>query len=709
MTPSELTLGPDIVFETHGNDRDLLENIHTASARISIMLDSELAQDFFTDLNNTSEGVFYLELRYDGTRIFLGRILGNGFQLEDRKQPFFTIEAIDGLTLLKNKEYTHSGSGYQSLIDILHHIISQIDVIENIYTSGDFILYIASNLQVNVPIAVTGNIWDIIRYDDYFYTFENDIRNPLTFWEVLEEMLQRHNLVLKYQNAIYIILGKELMLTGLDEVAIYTKGGFTATLPFEFIEVNVENSTDTTMMSGGTYYYEPAIKAITLIASKYHSTKNLADGIIWTRADTTYKKMGLMLEGEQYATHLRFSLQQQYTPAQTAMFTYIRVKFYFKATEWNGTDNVYPTAGFTAFDFGGSHFFMVFPNLQARELENETSEEEIIVVFRYATPMDYVMHFVFEEADMDRDMFFRIEFDGFLDDNFNPVTVFPPVSVELNWKITQEFGFYPNLKSDIIKFYGETDTLDVERKELNILASDTYGSLQGQPIIFNLATPEIRAQRPTNLWRFDSSDSYESLERAMLRILLRLVGVKQQYLSGQLNVKFIIPSPFMRLDYRGSLFNVSKISWNLYNCIMDFTGIRIPTVEPEITINLVAPNQDIFAPVFTLYEDVLTRVANNTTITQYDEYEVSGTTFNLDSTPFGLDFVFNKIAPLEESVIKAHFSCFKNGVKLQYYHFTNDPLEPNFYQFYLDQSTNDVVFGSELESDHIEFIFINKT
>jgi hypothetical protein len=95
--------------------------------------------------------------------------------------------------------------------------------------------------------------------------------------------------------------------------------------------------------------------------------------------------------------------------------------------------------------------------------------------------------------------------------------------------------------------------------------------------------------------------------------------------------------------------------------------------------------------------------------TQYDEYEVSGTTFNLDFTPFGLDFVFNKISPLEEAEIKARFSCFKNGIKMQYYHFTNDPLEPNFYQFYLDQSTNDVVFGAELESDHIEFIFINKT
>ena len=704
LTPSELYLSTDIMFETHGNDRDITENIYTATATVSIFLNSEDAYSFFTDLSEQPEGVFYLELRYDGSRVFMGRILGNGLRLEDVNEPFFTIQAIDGLTLLKNIDYVHPGEGYQNLIDIFRSIITKIDTVQNIYVNSDIIIYIATNLDSSVSLAGTMDIWKLVRYNNYFYTLENDNKEPLSCWDVLNEMLQRHNLQLRYQGGIYIILGKELSLTGISEVGVYTKNGFNLTTPFTFTPIDIEDTTNTTMLQGGSYYFEPGIKSITIETDKYHTSKNLADGIIWRRADTTYRRLGLMMEGSQYSSHVKISFQNQYSPSQIASFQWVKIRFYFRSKEWNGTDYLYPKVNFSPVNFGGSHYVFLSSTIAAVELEDHTSETAIELVFKYSPPMDFVVQFIFEAVTEDREMEFRNSFVSFLDVNFNPVTPPFPVQTELNYKITHEFSTYPIVKSELVRFYGETNTTEIQSKTIKILAPDTYGSSLAKPILWNGSFSQL-GQNPTDQWRFDDADDYESIERAIIRNLLRQMGTKQMYLTGNLNVKNAIPSPFSVLLYKDNFFRTSKISWNLYTCIMSFTGIRIILDTPTITVNMTAPEQNIYAPTFLYYENVLDARTTRGNIIQ-NEFDVTGDSVNLDDDPFGEDFLVNNIAPLSNEDRKAKLAVYKNGVKLKYVDPANDPLIiENGWSFNL--LTNDITFGYDFENDHVEVIYYN--
>ena len=213
-SPTKLILSPEILFESHGNDRDHLEIITTASATFSVMMIDQQSEDLIIDIINADEGRFYVELKYNNFKIFFGRIMSNGISIEDRYQPFVKLQAIDGLTLLKDISYEHPEvNQFKSLASIFIKTINQIDVISKYYNSTDAILYMASKLYVDDPTMSSNRIFEVVTHFDYFYTVENQTKEPLTYWQVLEELLYRYNMRLVYNSGLYMILGKEIHLS----------------------------------------------------------------------------------------------------------------------------------------------------------------------------------------------------------------------------------------------------------------------------------------------------------------------------------------------------------------------------------------------------------------------------------------------------------------------------------------------------------------
>ena len=459
------------------------------------------------------------------------------------------------------------------------------------------------------------------------------------------------------------------------------------------------------MMAGASFYFEPGIKSISMFTDKYHTGKNLADGVIWKRADTTYRNLGLMFANTQYSTHIRFNIEKQFPDFNTEDFYYIRVKFYFRAKEWNGAGLKYAKLSFDISNYGDAHYVLTYPTAAQQTLIEDASETAIVVVMRYAPPMDYAFNFIMPEFTEDRDMQFRAEFIEFLDVNLETVTpVFGHVATDFDYKIYHEFGFFPILKSDVVKFIAVADTTEVETKELKILAPETYGSQLSKAVIWdgNVSTPSERSDLN---WRLATGDSFEGLERAILRNLLKQMGSKQKYLTGTLNVKTDIPGPFFVLNYRADDYKLSGIKWNIYKCLMDVTAIRIPTNAPDITVNLTEPLQTIYAQEFKHYEDVLLSTGGSSITIFQQEFEgVTDSFVNLDLIPFSEGFLADFAASDTVEGVKTKWQVYKNGVKQRYVDWGTSPtLLPHEWTF--DIAGNNIEFGYDLDSDLVEVIY----
>jgi hypothetical protein len=717
--PLDYDIGPNILIETQGNDRDLTEYIYTASATIDVFINNEASQDFLDDLINANEGRFYLQIDYyaDNNTYFLGRIISNGISIEDRLQPFVKVQAIDGLTNLKNKDYDNPGSTGQKVVDVILYCLNQIDVVDQFYSASDTLIELTTCLETaNGYFVEDPYLYKLLRVNNYFYNFENNVRDKWTCWEVLEELLKRLNLTLSYHNGLYYLTSRDVFISSnTKQLYLIEKDGTINTTPFTgFNEVDIQDESDTYALAGGTFYYEPGVKSFLITTQKQHTQKNLAAGLVWKRSNTTYSDMGLMLGGIQYNTFMKvivpnqFTPQQTGTPAQTAKLEYFKIRFYFKALEWNGSDVDYPKFDGTPIHQLSSHIFLVNVfNEPAHTLVNAASETAIDVLFKYQNAnLEFGFQFIFPQFDVDTEMQFRSEFVGWYDNNFNLVsTIAAPVNF-FNYNIYHEFGQYPVAKPDVVKFFAETDTDEVEKKELELAAPNTYGNDQVKFWLWNGEFTDVG--QFSDQWKFDSADSFEGLEYAMVRNYLKMMGAKQQFVDIGLNVKFNIPGIYYKILYRTNEYICSRMSWDVHQATAQITGIRIPTTEPTITVNLEAPDRnEFFLSLDNPDTNIYARDTGNIGTIVYQEFTgVTTSSVNLDDAPFLSDYLINFVQDLTEEQIRSRFEVYKDGIKQRYVPF-DIPLTLDTRDFSLDWANNDVLINNDLgDSYTIEVKFL---
>jgi hypothetical protein len=405
-----ITLSPDIIFESHGNDRDHNEIITTGSATITVLMVGENEEDLIDDILASDEGRFYLELRYDGNKIFFGRIMSNGISIQDEIQPAVTLQAIDGLTLLKNVDYVHPDvNQFVSIKDIFIYILNQVDVIDKYYASNEAALYMSSKLEVDDPTFSSSLIFEIVKHNDYFYTLENNTRIPFSCWDVMEELLKRYNMRMVYSFGFYKIMGKEIYFSSNTlQQKIYRKNGTGVTLSITFPTIDILSDSNTRALTGGTYYFEPGVKKVTITTDKLYVNKNLADGKWWYQDDDAYQTLGFMNKNKRYQTLLTLSVYNYFLPSEYPEVKWVRVRMFFKAQEFEGSDIKYPKMSFNVAAGTEAHFYVVAPSYPLIELENDTSETAIVVYFRNIPNLQYALNFIFEEFTDDRVMSYRI-------------------------------------------------------------------------------------------------------------------------------------------------------------------------------------------------------------------------------------------------------------------------------------------------------------
>lgn len=718
----DMSVGPNILIETQGNDRDLTEHIFTTTATIDLFINTEQAGDFFDDLVSSPEGRFYLQIDFqsDTNKYFLGRILSNGISIEDRKQPFCKLQAIDGLTLLKEIEFVPEEGYNNKMISIILNCLNNIDVIDKFFTASDTVIEAVTCLSANhAYFAADPYILKILRYNYYFFDVENKARNNWSCWDVLEEMLKRHMMTISYYKGQYFITGKDIFLSASTKQYIEVTKDYTITTSTwsGFYNIDIHDTVGGNQpyaLSGGTYYFEPGIKSILMTTKPDWANANLSWGLFWDKTNTTYSDMGLMLGGTQYQTFLKVKVPNQFTPAQTTppvqdpALRYFKIKFYFKALEWNGGDIDYPTFDGLPNNQVSSHIFLENAwNDPAREFVNEATETAVEVLFRYQNNnLEYGMNFIFPLFAIDTELQFRNEFIGFYDENFNLITSLAPGLSGFNYEITQEFGQYPTAKPDVIKFSAQTDTEDVEKKQIDIYAPNTYG----QPFVKAILWNENVANNAVNseLWRFDSGDSYEGLEYAILRNYMRLFGPKQKYLDIGLNMTVIVPAIYNRLEYRNEYFICTKVSWDVHQATANITGIRIPTTEPNITVNLEAPpTNEFYLALDNPETPIFARAGGSIGTIIYTEFTgVTTSSVNLDAAPFLSDYLINFVQGLTEEQIRSRFEVYKDGIKQRYVPF-DIPLTLDTRDFSLDWANNDVLINNDLgDSYTIEVKFL---
>jgi hypothetical protein len=712
----EFDIGPNILIESQGNDRDLTEVIYTATATIDVLINTEAAGDFLDDLIAANEGRFYLQIDFNTTTQFKGRILGNGISIEDRQQPFLKVQAIDGLTLLKNIPYDEPPNG-KYVVDIFLDAFKKIDVVDKYFANNDTVIGIVTSLEATSSYFLADPyIFKLLRVNNYFYDFENNVRDPWTYWDVLDELLKRLHLTLSYQAGAYQIYGKSIYQTASSKQGYgVEKDGTLSTYSFtSFVPTDIQDETDTYALAGGTYYYEPGVKSFLITTEPQHTVKDLADGKIWRRANTTYTDMGLMLGGIQYNTFVNMKVGNSFTPDQTstptqpAKLEFFKVRFYFKALEWNGTDVDYPKLDFAPFLTLNSHIALInVYNEPGKTLINSATETAIDVLFKYNnSAAEYGFQFIFPTYNVDTEMQFRVEFVNWYDNNFNIVT---PINFPVNFfdfKIYHKFGQYPIAKPDVVKFFAETDTDEFEKKELKLSAPEQYGSDQTKFWLWTGSFFDVGQFSST--WTFDDTDTPEGLEYAILRSYLKMMGAKQQYIDIGLNMKEKVPLLLEPFTYRNTDFILTKFSWDVHMATANITGIRIPTTIPDITVNLQAPDTtEFYLSLDNPDTNVYARDTGSTGTIIYNEFTgVTTSSVNLDAAPFLTDYLINFVQDLTEEQIRSRFEVYKDGIKQRYVPF-DIPLTLDTRDFSLDWANNDVLINNDLgDSYTIEVKFL---
>jgi hypothetical protein len=694
---TKLNISPDVLFETHGNDRDYTEIIYTATASINVFVKSSVERTFLSDILESSEGRFYLELRHKDAfdlwiRVFFGRILSNGLQIQDVSQPFIRLEAIDGLTLLKTIDYTHPVEDTAcNLIDIFMECLLKIDVIDKYFDDEDAVIYFSNKLKISTLF-----IAEKVYHFDYFFRLENDLPVRFSCFQVIEEILKKYNLLLSYNNGFYYIIGKENFLSTNTAISkIYRKNYDVDVIEISYPPIDLLDDDGTRALNTGMYHFEPGVKRVFVETDKEFTNRNLAYGKVWKSDNPSYQVCGFMNKNAQYQTFVKLSVDSYIVPWQNPEVKFIKVAFYFKSVEFGGTDTIYPCFDFEPNTYG-SHYILYTPQLPVNELTTDTDETAMIFYLFYLGKMEYSFNFVFNAETIDQKMSFRVEYLGIYDyDPNNPGIPYQltPVSgwesLPISFDVTQSFGRYPVLISDVVKFAATSDTTEATTKTIKILAPDKYGNEMAKPIILYGSGYE----RSNDDWNMYGTNG--SLENLLCVSALRYMAQKQKYLTIDVNVVSGIPSTYDDIEYRDDNFIVTNIAWNLYQGNMKLTMLKIPDSTPTITINSVAPKTTGFTQTIQLFESPAYS-SNNPSIQGvqlHKEWE------NVAVNYLEVDNLLTLIYGLSDDEIKRKCFLYINGVKQRY---LDDTLISQTFKF--DLSLNRILFfkGSG-NVRHIEF------
>jgi hypothetical protein len=575
-----------VIFKTNGDRKDIFNPINLASCTLNFYLDNEDVWNFWEDLIAAEESRFYLQVdRYlagengqnPWRREFIGVILIDSLKRQDHTWPAVSIEAVDGLSVLKGVEYEFDTNSFlQPLWKIFYDAIKKNKVIDTIYGSSDVIMEMYSNLSVNSgAYANNGNdIFSTVNHVYYMFDREGNAVTPWNCYRVIEEMCRKYMLRLIYDNGKYIIKGVETYFNPSDiatKIKITKAGSKSSANGSELEPIEVNG------LAGGNYTYENGHRQVRIVSSKEGSNKYLAENIVYT-LDTSsitlfpnYAPIPPMAKNIRYDLHIRMStfmrgLYVRYFEDNKIQHC-LKIRFKFTNLETNGVKygKISPNNWIHSPD-------TVIP----MTVVDDQVENKIYIGKYILGSYTTLLKFEIPEVSFDRKVEWSFEWEFHKDFSFFDVGT--NVS-EYDYTMYLTMGTNP---------LGETgtaipinayiaDSKNTETYEVKLYSSDMYG---GDGTLAWMIDAQTGLSRPSDLgWRFTNSGTYEGLEKAMSKFMISQLSNNQEILTLPVTVdeeisSLTIPRAFGNIIYKDKEYSVLQIEENYLDSVSIVHAVR---------------------------------------------------------------------------------------------------------------------------------------
>lgn len=636
-----------LVYNTNGDQKDIFKPISAASCKLNFYIDSDETDSFFTDLGEAEESRFFIEviresLQFPGTlkTEFRGMVLIDSVSKGDEYKPILQLEAICGLAVLKEIEYEWDGSQfYNNLQSIFYNAVLKNPVIQAIYDDSDEILSLFSKLEPETDFFADNgdDLFKTIYHNNFFFDISENIRENWDCYRVLETLLKKYMMRIVYDNGRYAIIGLETYMddtSSLTGPIILTKDGT------ESSSLVLKNTFDVNdnALDGGIHAFNKGYRQVKILASKEGSNKYLARDVIWDlwSYSAAYFTAPPMLANTEF--EIAINLQVTALP-QVSIPYYFRdnklqyyLSIWVKFTDQENGDVFYASIfGNTISQSGGSH---VFTNNAVGGPEKETR-----IFFGTSILGTFTTDFklVFPPFVHDRKVEIRYAF------NFGKDYAFYDVGTNLReyaYRAKLAMGASPvGEAKTAIPFNAYVPTSkNTGTYKVDIYSSQTYGgdntiAIAGKPVapFFELITG----------WRFNSADSFESLEKAMATFMIKFLVKAQRLITLPISTtKFEglspnVPNAFSRFEYKDIIYIVTNIEQSFLDDVEVLKGVKVgvPSEEEVITSGIIVDR----TPSTSGFQSEI-----NTAVQQYasskepfhEVFDVSGTTLVLGSNSF---------------------------------------------------------------------------
>jgi len=572
--------GTAIEVSYNTTENELHNRIDTMNARMTIVNNSADIQSLFEDLIEAEENRFYIQIERDGSPYFIGKVIPDDMVLQDMLNPPLTINAIDGITDLKNIEYD-AAYETKTIKDFIIYCLNKLGV-SALYGGAEAILMTQTNLTPNIAMSYT-NLFAIMKCNHYFYEVKNEIKKPLSCYDVLNELCGRCYCKLYYENGRWNFTGMEGNFENrTGSYIFYAKDGSTisGTSPG-----NTIIELDDYGLYGGAYRFKGAYNKVVLKVKQDWTNKVYGDGdffeVNYPGPEHAYYDLGYVLSGEAYT--LRFINNILFADHLGDPVPYnFRVKYTVKIT-------VLSTGTPTETEYEFEYPFHVYSYEQKLEIAAVSGDRTVAV-----------------KAEI-------IEVNP-------PGSTIEALTCKFNYKLSKD------KETDTTEFKAYLSSDNVKVKEIENIGSDRYGKELCKFFFFSGTAGSDR--EVTDEYKFAAADSYQSLELAITSHMLKYLRNTQKFYSFGLNTVYglDINTSLNRYDYKGETFRIVAYKRDLISDLATVTMVKYSTgnatgitaVEDVPAVNGVTSNfTNVISTVGTTIYEEFSNVTTNSVTLEY--------------------------------------------------------------------------------------------
>lgn len=583
-----------ILFKSNGEPRDIFINRNLTSCKIDFYLSSPGLLAWYNDLVESEEGTYFLKIEKsrggDFEVAFTGMILTDSIERNDDTYPILSLEAVDGLTVLKGVDYDFGNVFIKTLGEIMYECVRLNPVVDAMYGPSDSLLHLESSLAPDHPYySDNGNdLWGTVMHTNFFFDRNEDVVTPWSAFQVLEVLCSKYLLRISYYNGLYYITSVDVVLNpsfGNTRRLYDASGGYVYGNSTSFFnQVDINNKA----LYGGRYINVKGYRQVRIEASKEGSNKYLGQNIVQKSELYTplpdYFTLPPMIKGQEFELHMDIFMYISGPLGDTFWGKDVQhvLKIYFKFTDQETSDVFYADIfGWSVFD-GNKPFVLK---------NNETERATLILVHKEAMGYQKKLRFIVPSYSKDRKIEVRYEFAFYK--NFEPYDVGMNLR-QYEWSVYWSMGVSPLGQTSTaipINAYVD-DTSNTGTYELKIYSSDMYGADGTLAFMYK---PGVGIDRPANLqWRIGLGAA-DGLEKAMATYMIKYLVHGQEVLTIPVNLPKELgflerdPSLFGSIFYKGKTFVVTKVEVQYLDDVVLVTGVRVsaPSSKTVTTNGLV--------------------------------------------------------------------------------------------------------------------------